>query len=85
MNMDEVIARINALAKKAKELWDKQWHRSAVLADHTPMDEIDGLFAQVQSYARAGNRADFAAGCSRLSKLVEAIGEAHAPGWWNLL
>lgn len=74
-----------ARADEAYKEWERCWRGTAAVADHAPMDEIDGLFAQVQSYARAGNGADFAACCSRLSKLVEAIGEAHDPGWWNLL
>ena len=74
-----------ALADQAHAVWERHWRGTAAVADHAPMDEIDGLFAQVRSYARAGSVADFAAGCGRLSKLVEAIGEAHSPQWWNLL
>lgn len=80
-DMESGVAQANAAYRE----WERYWRGTAAVADHAPMDEIDGLFAQVQSYARAGNAADFAAGCGRLSKLVEAIGEAHAPGWWNLL
>lgn len=73
------------LADRAYAVWERYWRGTAAVADHAPMDEIDGLFALVQGYARAGSAADFAAGCGRLSKLVEAIGEAHSPKWWNLL
>ena len=73
------------LAEQAHAVWERHWRGTAAVADHAPMDEIDGLFALVQDYARAGNAGDFAASCGRLSKLVEAIGEAHSPQWWNLL
>ena len=74
-----------SLADRAHAEWERHWRGTAAVADHAPMDEIDGLFALVLRYARAGSVADFVAGCGRLSKLVEAIGEAHSPKWWNLL
>lgn len=74
-----------ARAEEASREWERHWRATAAVADHAPMDEIDGLFAQAQRYAQAGNGADFAAVCGRISRLIEAIGEAHAPGWWNLL
>ena len=74
-----------ALASNARDAWARHWHGTAAAADHAPMDEIDGLFAQVEILARAGNTADFAATCGRLAKLIAAIGEAHSPSWWNLL
>ncbi len=74
-----------ALAQQARKIWEAHWHRSATFADHAPMDEIDGLFAQMEIYARAGKAVDFAAYCARLSNLIAAMGEAHSPNWWNLL
>lgn len=74
-----------ALARQACSDWEKHWHGTASVADHAPMDEIDGLFAQLEIYGKAGQRADFAAFCSRLSRLVAAVGEAHGLSWWNLL
>ena len=73
------------LAKKAKELWEKQWHRSAILADHTPMDEIDGLFARLEVYTKTKNAEAFAAYCQQLAKLITATAEAHSFTWWNIL
>ena len=55
------------------------------MADHGPLEEIDSLFAQVQIYADTGKTADFAAYCTRLAKLVTAVGEAHGLTWQNLL
>lgn len=100
MAMDRIHAPITALlqqaadqdfneaittAQKAKTLWEKYWQFSATLADHSPMDEIDGLFAQLEAYEKAGLQGDFSACCLRLSMLVEAMAEAHRLTWWNLL
>ena len=73
------------LAMDAKALWEKNWNGSACVADHGPMDEIDGLFSQLEGYYRAAQPGDFAVCCSRLSMLVEAMSEAHSITWWNLL
>ena len=74
-----------ALAQQAQQVWEAHWHSTASVADHAPMDEIDGLFSQLEIYAQAGQEADFAANCTRLSKLIDAVGEAHSLTWWNLL
>ena len=74
-----------ALAAQARDAWEWHWRGPAAAADHAPMDEIDGLFAQAEILARAGQWIDFAAVCGRLSMLIEAISDAHSPGWWNLL
>lgn len=74
-----------ALAKQAHSQWDDSWHGTASVADHAPMDEIDGLFAQLEMYGETKQYADFAAYCARLAKLVTAVGEAHVLNWWNLL
>lgn len=73
------------MALSAKEKWEKSWQGTATVADHEPMDEIDGLLAQLSCFAEAGNVSDFAACCTRCSLLVSAISEAHSLTWWNLL
>jgi hypothetical protein len=73
------------LAQQAQAQWEKKWHGSACVADHAPMDEIDGLFAQLPVYRQAEQPGDFAACCTRLSMLVAAMSEVHSLTWWNLL
>ena len=80
-NADEGIR----LAAQAKEIWVKGWKGIVTVADHTPVDEIDGLFAQLQYYADAGNLQALGACCTRLSELVEAVSDAHRLTWWNIL
>jgi hypothetical protein len=74
-----------ASARKAKADWQAHWHNSATVADHAPMDEIDGLLAQLECYSRANMPGDFAACCTRIALLVRAMREAHSLTWWNLL
>ena len=75
----------HALARQAHQSWDSHWRSTASVADHAPMDEIDGLFSQLEVYAQTGQTSAFAANCSRLAKLIDAVGEAHSLTWWNLL
>lgn len=74
-----------SLARQAQRRWEGSWRRTAAVADHTPMDEIDGLFAQMETYAKAGKELEFAAYCSRLAARISAVGDAHQFTWWNLL
>ncbi len=73
------------LAQTAKDTWQRHRDLTAAVADHAPMEEIDSLFAQVEVYAQSEKTVDFAAYCTRLARLVEAVGEAHALTWQNLL
>ena len=70
--------------RQAAQLWKKEWNRVAVVADHTAMDEIDGLFSQMEHYAQDGN-ALFGASCARVRELVSAVSDGHRFTWWNLL
>jgi hypothetical protein len=49
------------------------------------MEEIDSQFAQLNVYAGAGERLSFAAICAQLASALEAMGDAHALNWWNLM
>ena len=72
-------------AQNAKQLWDQQKNATATVADHTPMEEIDHLFAEAEIYARTEEVPHFAACCAQLAAMVQAMGDAHALNLWNLL
>lgn len=74
-----------ATAQAARRRWHRGWNATAAVADHAPMDEIDGLFAQLEIYGQLRTPTELAAVCTRLAALVSAIGEAHRFTWWNLL
>ena len=73
------------LVQQAKEIWQSGWNTMALAADHSPMDEIDGLFAQIEYFAQGKNQTELGACCVRVAELVEAVSEAHALTWWNLI
>lgn len=74
-----------ALGMDAKARWKRQWNGTAAIADHSPMDEVDALFAEMEIYARAGEQPHFAACCKELAQRLEAIADAHRFSWWNVL
>lgn len=79
--MEEAVA----LARQAHDWWDDRWKLTASVADHSPMDEVDKLFEEMEVYAQAQEDKHFAACCAQLSRLVESMAAAHRFNWWNLL
>lgn len=73
------------LARQAEKRWKSGWKTVALAADHSPMDEIDGLFAQIDFFARTDDRDRLGAYCAQVAELVEAIADAHTCTWWNIL
>lgn len=65
--------------------WEDSWNFSAALADHTVLDEIDGMFAQSEVYRKNRSAVDYAAICARLAQHIQALQEGHQLSWWNLL
>ena len=76
-------ARVEADAARVQ--WEKGRPLRAVLGDHTPMEEIDDLFAELHIYGAAGETVEFARICNALSSRVAAMGMAHQLSWWNVL
>lgn len=74
-----------ALAEQAGSRWEQTKKVISSLADHTPMDEVDMLLAELHVYARTQETPHFAACCTQLAAMMQAIGQAHAINWWNLL
>ena len=74
-----------SLAQKAKKDWQERWHLMAALADHTDMDVIDRLFAQLEVYQQRSAEAYHAATCAQLSEAIRDLEENHRLSWWNLL
>lgn len=78
-------AKANSLVRQVQVQWEEGWHLTACFADHGPMEEIDGLLAQLEAFSAESERAAFAAVCMELSRDMEAIGDAHELTWWNLM
>lgn len=74
-----------ALGAEAKSRWERQWNGTATVADHSPMDDVDALFGEMEIYARTGEEPHFAACCQELAQRVQAVATAHRFSWWNIL
>lgn len=73
------------LGLEAKDRWEQRWNGTAAMADHSPMDEVDALFGELEVYAITGEQPHFAACCAELAKRIEAVAQAHKFSWWNVL
>lgn len=72
------------LSASAGAEWEKWAHVRLCFADHTPVEEIDGLFARLGAYAAGREETEFAAACRELAQKVDAVGQAHGFSWWNV-
>ena len=72
-------------AQQASDSWERNKRIVSSFADHTPMDEVDMLLAELHIYGRTRETPHFAACCTQLAAMMEAISQAHAFNWWNLL
>lgn len=75
----------DTMAAAAAQRWQDGWRRTAALADHEPMEDIDGMMVQLSVYAAGRETMEFAALCAELARRVEAMADAHAFHWWNIL
>ena len=73
------------LAQTAQSQWKQHWHLMAALADHTDIDTVDGLFAQLKVCQRYKAQENHASVCARLSEAIRDLEENHRLTWWNLL
>ena len=69
----------------AQKAWTGKWHGLASAADHTPLEDIDDLFARLEVFRQLEKDDEFAALCAQLSRRLEAVGNAHTLSWWNFL
>ena len=72
-------------ALEAKAHWFQKRKATAVVADHTPMEDVDALFAEMEIYAETREFPHFIAICRELSQRIDAVSEAHQFNWWNIL
>lgn len=72
-------------AEKARTLWEKRKSKTAIVADHTPMEEVDLLFTEAEIYAKAEEKPHFAACCAQLASAIQNMADAHTMNLWNLL
>ena len=71
------------LFHRAEEKWEEKKPVTASFAEHEPMDDIDGMFAQLEVYAAAGDAVSFSGTCVCLARYLDAIGDYHDLKLWN--
>ena len=75
----------SALANQARLDWKRAYTLITMVTDQGSLDQIDGLFAELELYAARQEMPDFAAAALQLSNLTAAIGQSHSFHLWNLL
>lgn len=70
----------SAAAAETAARAESAWHRSrvftAALADHQPMEDIEGLFARLHAY-ETEDRSEYAALCAEIARRIRAVAEAQ--------
>ena len=77
--------KAEVLTSNAFASWQRHKRLTAALEDHAPIEEMDGLFADLQLQLQQRQEVSFAVTCNRLAQLATDITEDHALTWWNLL
>lgn len=73
------------LCHQARDTWKHYHGITASVADHTPMDELDMLFAELSVFCGERETVHFAATCRSAARMAEAMANAHTFTLWNLL
>ena len=78
-------AEADAYFRQARSRWEESRDLTAVVTDHTPMEQIDAMFRQLEVWRQQRQSVWFSAGCAELSAWVEAVADAQAVNWWSIL
>ncbi len=70
---------------RARRKWKDNYRFTAALADHTPMEDVEALYAQLEVFAEEREAPHFAALCAEAATRLEAMADAHLLAWWNVL
>lgn len=63
-------------AAKAEAAWHSSRIFTAALADHQPMEDIEGLFARLSAY-ESEDKSEYAALCAEIARRIRAVAEAQ--------
>lgn len=76
-------AEAETFSQEAFQTWQQHRRFAASLTAHEPLEELDRMFDQLQIYEARRMTTEYAALCTLLSNLTEAMGEGHRLTWWN--
>lgn len=82
-NGDWLTAR--RLTAQSKLEWDRRHLLFSALYDHAPIDQIDGLFAQLEVFSESRKTASFESTCVYLARQLESLGRSHSFNFSNFL
>ena len=71
-------AAARTLSEEARIRWDRQHFLISALCSHEPMDQIDGLFAQLEVFSDARSAVSFSSTCVYLASQIESLGKSHS-------
>ena len=74
-----------ALITRAKKDWQQHRKLAAALVNHSPLEQIDTGFAQLDTYIAAADSVQFSALCACLEQSLKLLHQSHTFHWWNLL
>ena len=61
----------------AQSAWEEHRTLLAALADHLPLEDIECLFARLESCAQEQDKGEFRAACQELNRRILAVKEAQ--------
>lgn len=62
----------------AQSSWERNRSVIAGFSDHGPMDQIEGIFAQLEVFVKIQDTASFCSSCRYLASQLEALGKSHS-------
>ena len=71
-------AAARTLVSQARQQWDRRQTLISALSSQASMDEIDGLFAQLEVFSEARSATSFSSTCVYLACLLESLVEDHS-------
>ncbi len=80
-NWQQAEARIS----QAQQQWLVCRELTAIFCDHTILEEVESLFAEIRVYAANQEQVAFSTACGRLAVLAQAIAQSHSLMWQNFL
>lgn len=78
-------AAARELLAQANQKWHRQQRLIAALCRHEPMDQIEGIFAQLEVFAAARSVVSFSSTCVLLARQLQILGQSHALTLENFL
>ena len=76
--MEDNWAGAEKYLQSARREWNRNRALIAGLSDHEPMDQAEGLFAQLEIFVAVRDAVSFGSTCRYLSSQLEALGKSHS-------